>query len=154
MQNHFNVDESASCRNAFTSPFSSNCESPQWDFVFNCAAETRSGQIDAIYSEGIHKLSINCINEAKHHKQLRRYIEFSSANMLSTSSSPVKESSKIKPWTQIAQQKAKVENDLAKLNNNLNYTILRLPLVYGKGDRNGFSNIKIWFLMSSMQCVV
>lgn len=106
--------------------------------MFNCAAETRPGQTDAVYTDGILKLSTNCINESISHGA-RRYIEFSSGNVLSTDQRPVREDCGAKPWTQIAQQKVKVEQALAKRHNELNYTILRLPLVYGKGDRKGLS---------------
>lgn len=124
----------ASCKNAFaSSPSPSN-----WDYVFNCAAETRLGQTDAVYNDGILKLSTNCINESINHG-IRRYVELSSGNMMSSDQWPIKEDCVTKPWTQIAQQKAKVEQELAKRCNELNYTILRLPLVYGKGDRKGLS---------------
>lgn len=126
----------ASCKNAFAS--SSNDSLSKWDFVFNCAAETRLGQSDAVYTDGIHKLSVNCMNEAAGHR-VRRYIEFSSGNMLSSDQWPIKEDCNAKPWTQIAQQKAKVERELEHRRDELNYTILRLPLVYGKGDRKGLS---------------
>lgn len=104
--------------------------------MFNCAAETRLGQTDAVYNEGILKLSTNCMNETH---ATRRYIELSSGNMLSSDQWPNKEDCIKKPWTQIAQQKAKVEQELESRRNELNYTILRLPLVYGKGDRKGLS---------------
>lgn len=126
----------ASCKNAFAS--STTDDQSNWDYVFNCAAETRLGQTDAVYGDGILKLSTNCMNESISHGT-RRYIEFSSGNMLSSDQWPIKEDCVIKPWTQIAQQKAKVEQELTKRHNELNYTILRLPLVYGKGDRKGLS---------------
>lgn len=78
------------------------------------------------------------MNEAAGHR-VRRYIEFSSGNMLSSDQWPIKEDCNAKPWTQIAQQKAKVERELEHRRDELNYTILRLPLVYGKGDRKGLS---------------
>lgn len=78
------------------------------------------------------------MNEAINHG-VQRYIEFSSGNMMSSEQRPIKEDCITKPWTQIAQQKAKVEQELEKRRNELNYTILRLPLVYGKGDRKGLS---------------
>lgn len=112
---------------------------PAWDYVFNCAAETRLGQSDAVYSEGIFKLSMNCINETINMRNIQRYIEFSSANMLSSEQSPVKEDCVAKPWTKIAQQKEKVEKELETMKEEINYTILRIPLAYGKGDRKGLS---------------
>lgn len=79
------------------------------------------------------------MNEAINRRDIRRYIEFSSANMLSSEQSAVKEETATKPWTKLAQHKEKIENELEKHKAELNYTILRLPLVYGKGDRKGLS---------------
>lgn len=132
----------ASCKNAFKPP--NDCDYPYWDFVFNCAAETRLGKGDAVYHEGIYKLSLNCINEAIA-QNVYRYIEFSSANMLSSDKKPINEQCEKKPWTKLAQQKARVEEELENRSNELNYTILRLPLVYGTGDHKGLSK----FLLSS-----
>lgn len=109
---------------------------PYWDLVFNCAAETRLGMSDAIYHDGIFKLSMNCINEAAEQK-VHRYVEFSSGNMLSSDKVSITEDCALKPWTKLAQQKAKIEHELSKRGNELNYTILRLPLVYGTGDHKG-----------------
>lgn len=106
--------------------------------MFNCAAETRAGQTEAIYNEGVYKLSLNCINEAIAH-QVKRYVEFSSGNMHSSDQWQMKEDCCLKPWTQVAQQKAKIEQELKNRSSELNYTVLRLPIVYGKGDRRGLS---------------
>lgn len=122
-----------SCKNAFK-----HGSNEQWDYVFNCAAETRPAQTEAVYTEGIFKLSLNCINEAIAHN-VQRYIEFSSGSMQSSEQWPVKEDCCLKPWTQVAQQKAKVEQELCNHSSELNYTILRLPIVYGKSDRRGLS---------------
>lgn len=126
----------ASCQNAFK--LSNHYDFSNWDYVFNCAAETRLGRSDAIYHEGIYKLSLHCINEAIL-QSVGRYVEFSSGNMLSSDKQPIKEDCVLKPWTKIAQQKAKVEEELNKCGDKLNYTILRLPIVYGVGDHNGLS---------------
>ncbi|XP_055324737.1 uncharacterized protein LOC129579100 [Sitodiplosis mosellana] len=131
-----NLINQASCKNAFKPP--NDCDYPYWDHVFNCAAETRLGKSDAIYREGIYKLSLNCINEAIEQNVLR-YIEFSSANMLSSEKKPTKENCERKPWTKVAVQKVSVEDELENRCNDLNYTILRLPLVYGIGDHKGLA---------------
>lgn len=126
----------ASCKNAFKPP--NDCDYPYWDYVFNCAAETRLGKSDGIYLEGIYSLSMNCINEAISHN-VRRYVEFSSGNMFSSEKWPIKEDHEKKPWTKVAQQKMRVEEELERRSDQLNYTILRLPLVYGVGDHKGLS---------------
>lgn len=129
----------ASCKNAFKSP--NGYEYPYWDIVFNCAAETRLGKSDAIYQEGIFTLSMNCMNEAIA-QNVGRYVEFSSGNMLSSDKIPIDENCEKKPWTKVAQQKARVEDELEHRCDELNYTILRLPMVYGIGDHKGLGKNK------------
>lgn len=131
----------ASCKNAFKPP--NDCDFPYWDYVFNCAAETRLGKCDAVYEEGIYKLSLNCIHEAIA-QNVCRYIEFSSANMLSSDRKSISEKCEKKPWTKLAEEKARVEEELENCSNELNYTILRLPLVYGTSDHKGLS--KLFFI--------
>ncbi|ALC47894.1 CG5854 [Drosophila busckii] len=104
-----------------------------WDLVINCAGETRANQDDAVYKEGIYKLSINCANEAAN-QQVKRYVELSSGCVNSSEKTPLKEDCKHEPWTGVAKQKLKVEKELAQVN-NLNYTVVRLPIVYGIGDK-------------------
>lgn len=106
--------------------------------MFNCAAETRLGKSDAIYQEGIFTLSMNCIKEATA-LNVHRYVEFSSGNIYSSEKKPIKEDHEKKPWTKVAQQKIRIEEELQHRSDELNYTILRLPLVYGVGDHKGLS---------------
>lgn len=106
-----------------------------WDYVFNCAAETRAGRTDAVYTEGIVKLSLNCARESETHR-VRRYIELSSGCMNSNEKTPASEDCAGEPWTYMARNKASVEKKLSAMA-ELKYTILRLPLVYGKCDRRG-----------------
>lgn len=93
-----------------------------------------------MYEEGIYKLSLNCINEAIA-QNVYRYIEFSSANMLSSDRKSIGEKCEKKPWTKLAEEKARVEEELENCSNELNYTILRLPLVYGTSDHKGLSKL-------------
>lgn len=134
------LSQLASCKNAFSPP--NDCDYPYWDYVFNCAAETRLGKSEAIYREGIYKLSLNCINEAIE-QNVHRYIEFSSGNMHSSEKKPIKEDCEKKAWTKVAQQKARIEEELENRSDQLNYTILRLPLVYGIGDHKGLGGYLI-----------
>lgn len=123
-----------SCKNAFA-PHPTTGRS--WDLVFNCAAETRPNQTDAVYKEGIHKLSLNCANEAMFIKA-QRYIEFSTGCVNSSEKYPLKEDCKHDPWTSLAKHKLKVEKELQTME-NFNYTIIRLPVVYGCGDKRYLS---------------
>lgn len=122
-----------SCENAF----SAGENNTNWEYVFNCAAETRPAQSDAVYNEGIFKLSKNCAI-ASATQNCKHYIELSSGNMYSSDKSPIKEDCPEEPWTNVAKYKRKIENELSTID-NLNFTILRLPLVYGKSDRRGLA---------------
>jgi hypothetical protein len=54
-----------------------------WDYVINCACETKSGQTDPVYREGILKLSLNCAIEAAK-LNVKRFVEISSGHMCSS----------------------------------------------------------------------
>ncbi|XP_075147251.1 uncharacterized protein LOC142221418 [Haematobia irritans] len=125
-----NLINPSSCKNAF-SPHPTTGRS--WDIVVNCAAETRPNQTDAVYKEGILKLSLNCANESVN-INTKRYVELSSGCINSSEKIPLKEDCKTEPWTALAKQKVKVEKELQSMD-NLNYTIVRLPIVYGIGDK-------------------
>lgn len=70
---------SDSCKAAFAPDESGN----NFDYVVNCAGETKSGQSDLVYKEGILKLSVLCATEAVQNK-VRHYVELSSGNMASS----------------------------------------------------------------------
>ncbi|CAG9860171.1 unnamed protein product [Phyllotreta striolata] len=127
-----NLINPESCKNAF------QCiDDSQWDIVVNCAGETKSGQTDPVYDEGILKLSLNCAKEASA-RGVKHYIELSSGNMYSSEKVQHKEDGPIEPWTFVAKWKRQVEKKLTEMS-DLTYTILRLPVVYGLGDRNGLT---------------
>ncbi|XP_056641712.1 uncharacterized protein LOC130448374 [Diorhabda sublineata] len=119
-----------SCKSAFSSS-----DDTVWDLIVNCAGETKSGQTDPVYNEGILKLSLNCAKEAALQKA-KHYIELSSGNMYSSEKTVHKEDGPIEPWTFVAKWKRQVEKKLAEIP-DLTYTVLRLPIVYGLGDKNG-----------------
>nr|CAH7750082.1 unnamed protein product [Callosobruchus chinensis] len=125
-----NLINPESCKNAFKT-----ADDSQWDLVINCAGETKSGQTDPVYQEGILKLSLNCANEAANHK-VKHYVELSSGNMHSSEKLPHKEDGPMEPWTYVAKWKKQVEDQLSDIP-DLPYTILRLPVVYGIGDKAG-----------------
>ncbi|KAL0271796.1 UNVERIFIED_CONTAM: hypothetical protein PYX00_008784 [Menopon gallinae] len=122
-----------SCKAAFAADESGL----QFDFVINCAGETKPGQTDAVYKEGILTLSSLCATEAAQNK-VKRYVELSSGNMGSNDKIPHKEDNKKEPWTNIAKWKSQVEDHLSNVP-GLNYTILRPGIVYGIGDKTGLT---------------
>lgn len=125
-----NLINPESCKNAFVPP-----SDISWDYVINCAGETKQSQVDPVYKEGILKLSINCAKEAAQY-QVKRYVELSAGQLFSSSKTPHKESDDVSPWTNIAKWKWQVEKELKEIP-VLKYTILRPALVYGPGDKNG-----------------
>ncbi|XP_045496527.1 uncharacterized protein LOC123694936 [Colias croceus] len=108
-----------------------------WDLVVNCAGETRVGQTEAVYSEGILTLSTNVAKECAKIK-VNRLVEISSGQMYS-SDKPHKEDGPIEPWTVEGRMKSKVEKELKNLESELNYTVLRPAIVYGVGDRRSLT---------------
>jgi len=69
---------SASCQSALSVE-----EDGGWDYIINCACETKSGQTDPVYREGILKLSLNCASEAAK-LNVKRFVEVSSGHMCSS----------------------------------------------------------------------
>lgn len=119
----------ASCKSAFEpSKTGSN-----WELVFNCAAEIRPNQTVEVYKEGVLKLSLNCAIAAAN-QNARRFFELSSGYMNSSEKTSLTEDCKLDPWTVLAKMKVQTEKEL-KLVPNLNLTIIRLPIVYGNGDK-------------------
>lgn len=78
-----------------------------WDYVVNCAGETKHGQTDPVYNEGILKLSLNCAKESAS-QGVKHYVELSSGNMLSSEKTPHKEDGPVEPWTFVAKWKRQV----------------------------------------------
>lgn len=66
----------ASCQSAFAT------DNLKWDYVINCACETKPGQTDPVYEEGIIKLSLNVAVEAAKHN-VKMFVELSTGHMAS-----------------------------------------------------------------------
>ncbi|XP_055529427.1 uncharacterized protein LOC129721178 isoform X2 [Wyeomyia smithii] len=127
-----NLINATSCQNAFKTD-----DPAGWDYVINCAAETKPGQTDPVYQEGIVKLTLNCANEAVKYR-VKRFVELSTGSMCSSEKIPQKEDCSIEPWSMVGKYKALTEQELANVD-GLKYTIFRLPICYGTGDRKGLT---------------
>lgn len=92
---------------------------------------------------------MNCINESVN-VQAKRYIELSSGCINSSEKTPLREDCKTDPWTAVAKQKLKVEKELQSME-NFSYTIVRLPIVYGIGDKRYLSKYFPLFIYSRNQ---
>ncbi|PVD36434.1 hypothetical protein C0Q70_03418 [Pomacea canaliculata] len=128
---HSNLISSTSAENAFST------DGEPFDYVVNFAAETKYGQSEPVYHEGIVRLSENCARTAAR-CNVQMYVELSSGQMLSSDKKPTKEDSKCNPWTNLARHKLAVE-ELLKDISGLNYAVIRPAIVYGPGDRQGIT---------------
>jgi len=111
-------------------------ESP-FDFVVNLAGETKYSQADAVYQENIIDVTTTTANEAAK-RNVKMFVEVSTAQVYDSSNKSKKEESKVKPWTGIAKAKAKAEEELKKIN-GLNFIVVRPAIVYGPGDLMGIT---------------
>ncbi|KAL7311135.1 hypothetical protein PS15m_008937 [Mucor circinelloides] len=109
----------------------------QFDYVFNFAAETKYSQVPEIYQERIFNLSVNCAKEAAK-RNVKLFIEMSTAEVYDSNQEASTETSKINPWTVIAKHKYKAEEALKKIE-GLNLIILRPAVVYGPGALLGLT---------------
>lgn len=109
----------------------------KFDYVINCAAETKYGHTDEVYKERVHHLSVACAQEAA--KQgVKRFIEVSTAQVYEPSNKPKDESGKVDPWTNLAKWKLQCEQDLKTIS-GLSVVFVRPAIVYGPGDRTGIA---------------
>lgn len=51
-----------------------------FDYAINCAGETKIGQSEEVYEEGVYIVSVNCATAAAKHG-VKRYVEISSGQM-------------------------------------------------------------------------
>jgi len=109
----------------------------KWDFVFNCAGETKYSQTDEVYKENIIDLSVCCGNAAVK-AGVSRFIEVSTAQIYDSDKKPSDEKSKVKPWTKLAKAKQEAEEKLRGIK-GLNLIVVRPALVYGPGDITGIT---------------
>eukprot|EP00735_Rhodelphis_limneticus_P001470 TRINITY_DN12094_c0_g1::TRINITY_DN12094_c0_g1_i1::g.9686::m.9686 TRINITY_DN12094_c0_g1::TRINITY_DN12094_c0_g1_i1::g.9686 ORF type:complete len:371 (-),score=139.09,Epimerase/PF01370.16/6.6e-19,NAD_binding_10/PF13460.1/6.7e-08,3Beta_HSD/PF01073.14/6e-07,RmlD_sub_bind/PF04321.12/1.4e-06,NAD_binding_4/PF07993.7/2.6e+02,NAD_binding_4/PF07993.7/0.2,NAD_binding_4/PF07993.7/3.3e+03,Saccharop_dh/PF03435.13/0.035,Saccharop_dh/PF03435.13/1.2e+03,Polysacc_synt_2/PF02719.10/0.045,Polysacc_synt_2/PF02719.10/ len=109
----------------------------KWNFVFNCAAETKYGLEDSVYQDGVVNLAVLCAKQAAA-RGVERYVDFSTAQIYKPSSKPSGEEDKTDPWTSIAKFCLKKEEELAKIE-GLTYTIFRPATIYGPADTTGLT---------------
>ncbi|KAJ3211046.1 hypothetical protein HDU67_004808 [Dinochytrium kinnereticum] len=114
-----------------------NDDGTQFDYVFNCAAETKYGQSEEVYDEKVFNLSVAVAKEAAK-RGVKVFVEMSTAQVYESDKKPSNEESKVKPWTLIAKYKIKAEEELKKIA-GLNLIILRPSVVYGPADLLGIT---------------
>mmetsp|Transcript_34698 Transcript_34698/g.97837 ORF Transcript_34698/g.97837 Transcript_34698/m.97837 type:complete len:369 (+) Transcript_34698:107-1213(+) len=105
-------------------------EPGEYDFVFNCAAETKASQPEEDYQQRVLDLTVKCATAAAKNK-VKRFVEVSDAAVYDPSGKKAaKEDGKISPWTIVAKYKAQGDEQLAKID-GLDYVIVRPVFTYG-----------------------
>jgi len=108
-----------------------------YDFVFNCAAETKYSMNAQHYEERIFLLSTRNGREAAK-RGVKCFVELSTAEIYQSDKNPSKEDEMVKPWTTMAKYKCRAEEELKKIP-GLNLVILRPAVVYGPGATSGIT---------------
>jgi len=109
----------------------------KFDFVFNVAGETKYSQTPEVYKENIIDLAVTCGNAAAK-AGVKRWIEVSTAQVYDADKKASSETSKISPWTKMAEAKLKAEEALRGIK-GLNLIVVRPAIVYGPGDVSGIT---------------
>eukprot|EP01107_Rhizomastix_libera_P002147 TRINITY_DN1384_c0_g1_i2.p1 TRINITY_DN1384_c0_g1~~TRINITY_DN1384_c0_g1_i2.p1 ORF type:complete len:381 (+),score=102.93 TRINITY_DN1384_c0_g1_i2:50-1144(+) len=109
----------------------------KFNFVFNCAAETKYGQDESIYQEKTLQLAVKVAQEAAK-RGADKFVHLSNAQVYEEGKKASKEESKCAPWTALAAVQLKTEEELKKIA-GLNLVILRPSMVYGPGDTAGIA---------------
>jgi len=108
-----------------------------WQFVINCAAVTKYSQGKEVYDTNIVQVAKLTSAAAAKHKA-KRFIHVSTAQVYNPpSKAAAKETSDLKPWTDIAR--AHVEAESAVKASGVGYVIVRPACVYGNGDVFGLT---------------
>jgi len=108
----------------------------KFNFVFNCAAETKYGQDEAIYNEKSLVLAVRVATEARD-RGVDKFIHLSTAQVYAAGKKASKEDGKCEPWTNLASVHLKTEEELKKL--GIPLVIFRPATIYGPGDTNGIA---------------
>ncbi|EED16883.1 epimerase/dehydratase family protein, putative [Talaromyces stipitatus ATCC 10500] len=112
----------------------------QFDYVINCAADTRPSQPEEVYQLRNHAMCMGLAKEVAK-RNIKVYAQASTSYIYKSGSKPAKEDDKKKPWHNLAKWQLQVEEDLPGVE-GLNWVSLRLPHIYGEYDR-GYTAVAI-----------
>jgi nucleoside-diphosphate-sugar epimerase len=101
----------------------------QFDYVINCAGETRYSQPDEVYQLRSYTLSVGLAKEAAK-RGIKAFVECSTAMVYKSGSGARKEEDQTQPWNNLAKWKLKAGEEMRQIP-GLNLCVLRLPHVYG-----------------------
>ncbi|KAH3745561.1 NAD-dependent epimerase/dehydratase family protein [Pelomyxa schiedti] len=108
----------------------------KFNYVFNCAAETKYGQEEPIYEEKTQGLCVKVATAAVA-AHVDKFIQLSTAQVYDGGSKIGRETeAKLSPWTTLAKVHAKTETALKAIP-GLPLVIFRPAIVYGPGDITG-----------------
>ncbi|RXG55157.1 hypothetical protein Avbf_03302 [Armadillidium vulgare] len=124
-----NLIRKESCEAAF--------EEEEFDWAINAAGETKTGQVEAVYKEGILGLSSN-IAKMVAGRGVSLFLEISSGQLESSEKKPVPEVTECHPWSVIGRYKFEAEKVIKSIP-GLNWIIVRPGIVYGPGDKLGLT---------------
>jgi len=113
-------------------------EEGPWDFVINCAGETKYSQGDVVYKENILDTSVTAAKAAAK-RNVNKWIEVSTAQVYDSGKKHSNETSATKPWTKLAEFKLQAEEAIKAIP-GLNWIIVRPAIVYGPGDISGLTH--------------
>ncbi|KAA6415961.1 MAG: hypothetical protein FRX48_00680 [Lasallia pustulata] len=109
----------------------------QWDYVFNCAGETRYSQDESVYKLRSLQLT-QVLGRECARRRVRAFVEFGTGMVYKPPGrgAGCAEEAPTKPWLKIAKYKLLAEEALEALarEEGLRYVVLRLAHVYGEYD--------------------
>ena len=111
----------------------------QYDYVFNCAGETRYSQEDAVYRNRSYLLSLTLSKAVAAAGGCKAFVEVSTGIVYAPDKAPRREHDRCKPWLKIAKWKLEAEEALGKMqkggseevNGGLPLVVMRTAHVYG-----------------------
>jgi nucleoside-diphosphate-sugar epimerase len=108
---------------------------PQYDYIVNLCGETRFGQSEQDYKMKCVDTCKKCMLAATNQKNLKMWIEVSTAQVYEPQKKPVNEKGNIAPFTKLAENRYACEQLIEK--SSLPFIILRPSIVYGPADKTG-----------------
>ncbi|KAF3906592.1 hypothetical protein ABW20_dc0108579 [Dactylellina cionopaga] len=100
-----------------------------FDYVFNCAGETKYAQNHEVYKQRNLELPVACAKEAAS-RGVKLFVELSEGRVYGEGPKGKTETHELKPWLPLAQYKLDAEKELQNIE-GLNLVILRLANAYG-----------------------
>merc|ERR1719206_141224 len=108
-----------------------------FEFIINLCGETRFGQSDQDYKVKCLETCKKSMIAASNCKNLKLWLEVSTAMVYEPAKKPLSEKAKTAPFTRMAEYRLQCEQLIQK--SGLPFVILRPSMVYGPGDKTGLT---------------